>query len=804
MIKDFCSAVTQNKNILMLASVGIYILALYGILNDNAVLFAFILTLFLILSAAKNFFPYKIIIIWALIFYFGLINTSLRIKNTDDLLDLAPVNSTVYGEIISIPQNKDNNKTQFYFKVYKIEYDNIVKEFKNEKVLVSLNTDEKLKIYDSYKIRGRLTTPFKAGNPSQFDYSNYLRNFNTYAVFYGHNPYSMRDLNIPCYEKLSANKSAAENTLRKISNYRDKILKVHSAYLTSPNLEILGGIVFGDDAVPPPANIKQSFINSGLLHILAASGMNVAFIYSFFFLILNFFRVPFKINIGICILTVLTYVFMTGLGASVVRAALMLVFVLAGKLINRDAHSISLLSFVAFLMLVYNPMYLNDVGFQLSFIVTFGLLLMTPYLIHSKFRLVNWIIGAVTIPVIAQLWVIPVQIFYFNNISIYSVFANIMSVPILAVISFGGFISSLVSLIQPLSHIICQGFDFILNPLITLLVSISDFWGALPHSTLQTTHPNPFQIMLYYLVLINLTLFLDKDIRSKYFKIMSICLPALISVLLISTISLPNRNLEIISFDAGNADAFMIKTPDNHYIMIDTGKAGYNGGKSQAELLMLKYFTDRGINKLDFIVVTHFDNDHCGGTVDLLNGLNIGTLYVNSINHKSNQAQNIYKTAKERNTNITEAKNNQIIYNKDGLKLTNYIVYDVSGVGDNESSIITLLTYGKFSMLFMGDAGIQTFNHLKPHFPRNISVLKVGHHGAAGVINKQMADYLKPEYSIISTGENKFGHPSIYTIETLRNSGVLRTDIHNSIKIIVTPKEYQVLTYNPKKKKYIK
>ena len=77
--------------------------------------------------------------------------------------------------------------------------------------------------------------------------------------------------------------SFKERSLQRINNFREDIISVHSKYLKSPNLEILGGIVFGDDAVSPPKNIKQSFINSGLLHILAASGMNVAFIYSFFF-----------------------------------------------------------------------------------------------------------------------------------------------------------------------------------------------------------------------------------------------------------------------------------------------------------------------------------------------------------------------------------------------------------------------------------------------------------------------------------------------------------------------------------------
>ena len=802
MFKNMCSSVYQNKNILMLVTVSIYILAIYGVLNETIVFLAFLLTLFFILSAVKYIFPYKILIIWTLIFYFGIINTSIRIKETDDLLDIAPVNSTISGKIISIPQTKDNNKTQFFFKVNKIEYDNIEKSFNNEKVLVSLESDENFNIYDSYKIRGRLSIPFKAGNPSQFDYGNYLRNFDTYAVFYGRNPYSMKDLDIPCFEKLNVKKTFSENTLQKINNYREKILGVHSQYLSSPNLEILGGIVFGDDAVPPPRNIKQSFINSGLLHILAASGMNVGFIYSFFFLIMNFIRMPFRINNCICILAVLTYVLMTGLGASVVRAALMLLFVLIGKLIDRDAHNISLLSFIAFLMLLYNPMYLNDVSFQLSFVVTFGILFMIPYIIQYKNKIIDWIIGSVTIPIIAQIWVIPVQIFYFNNISIYSVFANIMSVPILSVISLGGFISSLLSLIEPISNIVCKVFDFILNPLIVILVNISDFWGTLPHSTVQTTHPNPFQIVLYYLILINITLFFNKEIRDKYLKIMSISLPIIVSVLLISTISIPNRNLEITAFDVGNADAFMIKTPDNEYMMIDTGKAGYNGGKSQAEIFMLKYFADRGINKLQTIIVTHFDNDHCGGVVDLLNGVNVDNVYVNTLSHKSAQAQDIYKTAKNKKVSVIEAENNQTIYDKNGLIIKNFIVKNTKNIGDNEGSIITLLTYNKFSMLFTGDAGIETLNKLKNCLPKNITVLKVGHHGAPGVMDKALAEHISPQYSIISTGENKFGHPSIYTLETLRKSHVLRTDIHNSIKFIADKNGYKVLTYNPRKKKY--
>lgn len=792
MIKDLCTVVCRNKNLLMLVTAGIYILALYSALSGHTLLFSVLITFAFAAFLIKDYFKPKYILIWILIFYFGIYNTTSRLKDTDELLNLAPVNSVISGQILSIPQNKGRDKTSFFFKVNKIEYDGNVREFDNEKVLVTLNTNEKLKIYDYYKIKGRLSVPFKAGNPSQFDYGNYLRNFNVYAVFYGAKGAE------PVF--LNSDLSAREKVLQWINDYREKIISIHSNYLSSPNLEILGGIVFGDDAVSPPENIKQSFINSGLLHILAASGMNVAFIFSFFFFFLSALKVNYKVNISAGIVMVIVYSLMTGLGASVVRATFMLVFVLIGKLIDRDAHSISLLAFVAFLMLLYNPMYINDVGFQLSFIVTFGLLIMTPFLMRGKNKFVNWVIGTVSIPIIAQLWVMPIQIFYFNNISLYSVFANIMSVPILSVISFGGFVSSLIATITP--SFVCRCFDFVLNPMLTLLVNISDFWGKLPNAAIQTTHPSVFQIILYYAVLLLITALMDKNIRENYLKPIKLALPVLMLVLCLSQISFPNHNLEITAFDVGNADAFLIKTPDNKYLMIDTAKSGYNGGKSQAKMLILKYLMDRGIKNIDTIIVTHFDNDHCGGAVDLMEGVSVKNLYVNSLNHDSNAAKQIYKRANLRGVKLILAENNQTVIDKDGLVIRNYICNE-PGVGDNESSVLTLLHYKNFSMLFTGDSGVDTFMKLKNFLPQNITVLKVGHHGANGVVNKEMLEYLNPKYALISTGINKFGHPTIYTVAILRDRTILRTDINNSIRFVVNDKGYNTFVFDTKKKKYI-
>ena len=793
MIRDLCKNISLNKNLLMLVTAGFYILSIYSVLSENQLVIAIAITLLLMLLIIMDYFRPKYILVWALVFYMGVANTSFRLKNVDELISIAPLNCKIFGQIVSIPEKKGDDKLRFFFKVNKIKYDNITQSFEDEKTFVTLNSDKKFRIYDYYELEGRLSPPFKVGNPSQFDYGNYLRNFSVYSVFYG-----ARD-SVPL--KLNEPPSKIQVCLQRINDYRERIIQKHSMYLKSPNLEILGGIVFGDDAVSPPENIKKSFINSGLLHILAASGMNVAFIFSFFFLILSFLRVNYKVNVSFGIVMVLIYSLMTGLGAPVVRATCMLVFVMLGKLIDRDAHSISLLSFVALLMLIYNPMYINDVGFQLSFAATFGLLIMTPYLMKSDSRIINWIIGTVSIPIIAQIWVIPIQIFYFNNISLYSVFANIMSVPILSIVSFGGFVSSLISTITP--DFVCKVFDIILNPLITFLVNISDFWGKLPHSTIQTTHPSVFQLILYYGILLNLIAIIDKNIREKYLNFLKVTIGIMLLLLFLSMLSFPNKNLEITAFDVGNADAFLIKTPDNKYVMIDTGKSGYNGGKSQAEILISKYLLDRGIKKIDTIIVTHFDNDHCGGVVDLINGVKVSNLYVNSKDHESNAAKNIYKSAKENNVNLILAANNQSVFDEDGLKITNYIVPNVNGIGDNEASIVTLVSYKDFKMIFTGDSGVGTFEKLKKFLPPNISVLKVGHHGANGVLSRQMLNYLNPKQAIISVGTNKFGHPSIRTLELLKGIELYRTDINNSIRIDVNDKGYKVLLFNSKRKKFL-
>lgn len=783
-IKDYL----QNKNFVMCVTAVFFMFGILSYFGEKEIISAVVLTVFLVLTLILRLFSVKRVIFLALVFYFGFFMTFLRVNKFDDLVPLTPLNSDFYGQIISVPNNADGDKSTFFFQVERAGTDDV-----SGKTLVTLSGEEKdiekLNIGQKLIIKGSLRKPFTSTNPSQFDYSRYLKNFNVFTVMYSDKGQ---------FKIIDEKMSPKWRFLNKLNTARNNVLKIHSKYLESPNLEILGGIVFGDDAVAPPEYIKNSFVNSGLLHILAASGMNVAFIFSFWFYILRFLRVPYRPRVLSGMIMIILYTLMTGLGAAVIRASLMLLFVCAGKLIDRDAHSVSLLSFVAVLMLLYNPAYINDVGFQLSFFVTFGLIT-TANIISQKIpKIPDWLKALFLIPIVAQIWIIPLQMFYFNTVSVYSILANIISAPILSVVSFCGFVSSLLALVKPVADFICYTFDFYNNYLISAIVTISEFFGNLPHCVVQTTHPVIIQLFIYYIMLISVTYL----IKYNRYKNALVAIFTVSLILLATTITVVPKDLEVIAFDVGNADSFLIKTPQNKYFFVDTGKAPYKSGNTQAKIIMLKYLKDRGIKNIEGVIVTHFDNDHSGGTVDIISNAKVRNLYLNSNDVQTQTAYEIFKNAQKINQKVTTARNNSIIYEEPDLKIKTFKAVITGKNASNGCSIITLLSYKDFDMLFMGDAGTEAFNQVRKDIPHNIEILKVGHHGGADTVDSEMINHLGNKVSLISTGVNYFGHPNKGTLDILRNTAIYRTDYHNSVLITSDGNLYKIHSYDTHDKKY--
>ena len=743
----------------------------------------------------KNLISTKLFCTYALIFFLGFLNSSFNFKTDDELTTYANENVNITAKVLTIPTNSQEYRTKFYAKVLTVSTEEETTKNIKAKTLVTINDEIKdlreIKIGDTIKLKGKLKLPNIAQNPSQFDYARYLQLKKTFSLLYVNENWEIQNRANDITGKL----------IRKLNDTRNNIIRIHGQNIKSPMLEILGGIIFGDDAVNPDDNTKEKFINSGIFHILSASGMNVTLIFGIWYFIARSLRLNYKYSIISGILLILFYTCMTGFGTPIIRATIMLTLILIGKLIDKETSTISLLFIVAFLMLLTNPLTIFDIGFQLSFITTFALIITAPLLAFSfKHKFINITLGACLIPFIAQLYAAPLQMYYFNTFSVYAVLANIAIVPVLSIVSFIGFISSIIAMIPVVAKQICYFADLILNPILIYIVKVAELFSTLPHSIIYLKKPSLIQIILYFTIIVSITCLLKFKIKSK--KII-ISIATLLILFALTFITIPNRNVEVIFFSLGNADAILLKSPNNEYFLIDTGRSGYLKGASQAKNIIIKYLRDKGIKDINSLILTHFDSDHAGGTIDILENIYVKKLYITETYENTMLSDNIKEYLDSNKINYEIAENIEEIYNKD-----NFIITIIEPVGElikseNQKSLIVHCKYKDKSLLFMADGDIKTYESIPNKYKKNISIIKSGHHGAKDTINKGMIN--NSDLFILSTSGHFYNHPHQQTIRILEenNKKYLRTDYHNAIKLVLNNSNYRIYMYSPKTRKFI-
>jgi len=805
-VKLFNTDFMSKKFLTIIFSVS-YILGLTAFFTETVIFCSLILFLILIIFLKFKLISEKSLLVFMTIFLVGILNANLRNKESDLLSSFAPAQDiTVEGTVISLPTSSSNEFIKFSFETESFTPYGKITEKNKSKVLVNLfapkEKSEKIEIGNKLKLKGRLTKPKRASNPSEFCYAEYLKNQHIFSRLY----VQENDFKI-----ISHTEKPVLKFLFKLNRLRKNIINMHSKNIKSPSLELLGGIVFGDDAVNPTPEMKISFVNSGLMHIIAASGMNVSLIFGMWFFLSQILRINYKFSIFIGMLSVVCYTCMTGFGPPVLRAALMLLLILFGKMINRKADSISLLFIVAFLLLLISPSMLTNIGFQLSFSVTLGLLLFCPILLDKiKNKIFYTISSFIIIPLIAQFFAAPIQMFYFNTFTPYSIFANIAVVPTLSFVSFGGFLSSIFAMIPQIGVKAVNIFDFLLSPFLKFINIIADYFSNLPHSNIIVPSPSILQVFLYYLIVI--VIYALIKVSEKLKKHIAAVLLGTTLLFFGTFIHLKSNHSEILFFDVGNADAALIKTPSEKLIMIDTGKAPYKEFSPAAERIIYSYFKDSGIKKLDGIIVTHFDSDHSGGTPFLIQNLKIDKLFVRKIpDFKNIQKEpfsettvKIFQSAKDKNVPVSVPENGKITISDETFKITSYYIENSN---DNDSSTVNIYNdiHGN-NAVFCADTEVKSLMKLVNNFPSKTNILKVSHHGAKNTVSDKFLKKINPDYALISTGFNIYGHPDNGTIDTLsrNNIRILRTDRNNAVKFVLQKDKVLVYSYNTRRKKFEK
>ncbi|MDJ0743377.1 MAG: ComEC/Rec2 family competence protein [Xenococcaceae cyanobacterium MO_167.B27] len=481
----------------------------------------------------------------------------------------------VTGKVLDEPRLTESNKIRLWLKVNQFQklepqnLENTIKEVSG-KLYVTLPLLEVKNIYPQQylKIKGFIYEPKISQNPGQFNFKRYLQNQGCFAGFKG--------LNI-----------IQETTKQKPSwgwwKVRRRIIRAQVRGLDSPIGQLVSSMVLGRRAVDLPHDIRNLFIKTGLAHILAASGFHVSLLLGMVLRLTSSLTAKLKLGIGLGCLFI--YSCLTGFSPSVMRAVLMGSGVLIALSIGGKVKPLGSLLLSLIILLLVNPLWIWNLGLQLSFLATLGLIISVPAIEKKLDWMPPLFATAVSIPLAASIWTLPLIIFTFNTVSTYSIIVNVVSMPLVTAISLGGMISSLISLMIPVIGSLCT--SVLYYPCI-LLIEITNFFSNLPGSILVVGKISLGIVIIIY-GLICMT-WLNQWWQKKWW------LSLLLSIVIISVpIAYTNLSLFKITVLKAYREPIVVIQDRGEVVLINSGK-----NSNTVKYTIIPFLVSQGINKIDY------------------------------------------------------------------------------------------------------------------------------------------------------------------------------------------------------------
>ena len=529
-------------------------------------------------------------------------------------------NLNLTGIIISEKQEKQ------YYNKYKIKVN-----YNNQKLRFYITTkkDIELEYGDKITFSGSYTQPETQRNYKGFDYSEYLKQLKIYGT-------------IRC-EKVQVLSQKQANKFFQISNQiSNKIILNTKKVLKEERSSILLGLILGDKQ-DIDEETQENFRNASMSHILAVSGMHVAYVILGINLIFKGLIGKRNTNI-LNIIILILYMFITNFSPSITRAGIMGIILLFSKLLHRKNDIYTSISISLLLILSYNPFLIQNLGLQLSYGGVVGIVIFNKsilkflknikvknkvykYKIKPKIqKYLDKIKEIISVSISVQIAILPIILYNLNTFNPYFLISNLFLSFAIGPIVILGFLFIIINcLIVPIAEII--------SPIISIGIKILNFIsniGKLPFSKIYVPTPSLFSILIYYLFLIvlffsyniysskkpnktqirikNLVALMKIKLRQNKQKIK--CLLTII-IFLIFAINLIPQNLKIHFIDVGQGDSSLIITPQNKTILIDGGGSS-SSDFDVGESTLIPYILDRGFKKIDIVIISHFDQDHIG------------------------------------------------------------------------------------------------------------------------------------------------------------------------------------------------
>ncbi len=591
---------------------------------------------------------------------------------------------------------------------------------------------------------------------------------------------------------------------------KNSLSQVIDQTTVAPFRQILSGLLLGEgNAIPQ--SIKEDFKRSGVYHILAISGLHIGIISILIFAIMKMVGLGEEVATPLVLAFLLVYVCAIGWKWSAVRAAIMVATGLVARLIKREKDVVTSIALAAFIILIIWPLALFDVGFQLSFIATLSIVELVPLLLEILSpKKGGAVVTALAISLSAQIGTIPLQAYYFNQVSLISPIANLFIVPLVTVVVQLGFIAGV------LGNLVL-GVGAAINAtnmvLLSIILRLAHLFGALPMAYCYVGSPSIPFLVIYYSLLIWICagkrypqIFRKREMVLK--KRSTFALLFILAFIIWGQVFRVLSPALIVTFlDVGQGDAMVIEVPGGGTFLIDGGNREGSGDDIYdiGEKVVIPFLRSQGIRKLDLIILSHPHGDHVGGLGAVLEAFPVGRiLEYGGPYDTSEKVPGVYhrfrEIAKEKGIpRITIKEGHSILMGQNfridilhpgGMALP-------KSAGFNDYSLLLRMVYGQSTFLFTGD--LERLGEdavLKGGAELESQVLKVAHHGGNSSTSMEFLRKVRPEYGIISVGPNPFGHPSGGTLARLsyENVKVYRTDISGAITIKSDGKTLKIRT----------
>ena len=623
------------------------------------------------------------------------------------------------------------------------EFIGIVEDYiiKDNQIKISLKSKERIIV--TYKYTGKVFNNLSYGD--KIKVTGVLKEPSTNNIFNNFN-YKKYLYNKKIYYIIEASK------IDKIQNNNNHIYTIKNLLYTRINSlkssNYIKALLFGDNKLDK--EIKTSYQINGISHLFSVSGFHINFITSIIYFYLD--RVTYNKKIKYITVDIFLVLYLLLCNTtSLLRCTVMNILLSINHLLKLNIKKIDIVLLTLILCIIINPFIIYDIGFIYSYTISFFLILY-----KNKYKTNNKLLKIIYISLISFLVSLPINIYTSYEINFLSIILNIIIVPIVSLILLP---LSLLTLIFPI-------LDNILYLITSILEKISLYTSNINIFKQILSKPSIILIIIYYLVII---LILSKN--KHYYLI-------LILLIFHKTIPLYNGNLEVVMFDVGEADSMLISTPSKKVnILIDTGR-----GIDINNIII--YLKSIGISKLNYLIITHGDEDHIGGALYLIDNFKVDNVILNKGDYTELEVEL-----------ITHLKNKNIKYTNNINKIPllgsyMYLLNTKKFSNENDNSIVTYFEYQKYKFLFMGDSSSKTEEYLINNYNlTNISFLKVGHHGSNTSSSTHFINKINPKVSLISVGRNNFyHHPNKEVLTNLSNSVIYRTDINKSIKIKINNK----------------